>query len=288
MSHSDETAIVLCGTSKGDVMMELHRSWSPIGYDRAVELMERKFYDGSHFYRVVPNFLVQFGITYSTNVDLKHFANTPIPDDPQLNPPIPFHEGTISYAGSGDNSRTSQLFIAYADSKTLGTQKWETPIGKVIDGMQNVKNFYSYGDMPPWGQGPVQGKIHSGRSYIEDNFPLTDKFHTCTVQRKRSQSPDQNETEEKLLEEQHEEVQEEEDEDWSSTPVKKEKTAAALVTSGGLKEKLQTKFQNLRSKVQESDTSYDAIVMGVIAVIILLAAVLKFSMRPKKATGKKS
>jgi hypothetical protein len=154
--------------------------------------------------------------------------------------------------------------------------------------MQNVKNFYSYGDMPPWGNGPVQGKIHSGRSYIEDNFPLTDKFLTCTVQRKRSQSPDQNETEEEVLVEHREDAQEEEDEDWSATPVKKEKVAAAFVTAGGFKDELRTKFQNLRSKVQESDTSYDAIVMGIVAVIILLAAVLKFSMRPKKATGKKS
>lgn len=37
--------------------------------------------------------------------------------------------------------------------------------------------------MPPWGKGPVQGKIHSGPSYIEDNFPKLDKFNHCKVQR---------------------------------------------------------------------------------------------------------
>ena len=41
-----------------------------------------------------------------------------------MNPKIPFVEGTISYAGSGDNSRTSQLFISYGAHKSLGTQKW--------------------------------------------------------------------------------------------------------------------------------------------------------------------
>ena len=51
--------------------------------------------------------------------------------------------------------------------------------------MQNVVDqFYSYGDMPPWGKGPVQGKIHAnGAHYIEQEFPKTDRFTTCTVER---------------------------------------------------------------------------------------------------------
>jgi cyclophilin family peptidyl-prolyl cis-trans isomerase len=114
---------------------------------------------------------------------LKKFGHTQIPDDPQHDPVIPFEEGTISYAGSGDNSRTSQLFISYGPSKSLGTQKWETPVGKMIEGMENVRNLYSgYGDGPPFGKGPAQGKIHSGPRYIEENFPLLDSFKTCTVE----------------------------------------------------------------------------------------------------------
>ena len=97
--------------------------WSPHGYDRAVELFERRFYDHSHFFRVVPKFLVQFGISYSKDEALQRLAKTPIPDDPPMED-VSFEEGTISYAGSGDNSRTSQLFISYAPSKALGTQKW--------------------------------------------------------------------------------------------------------------------------------------------------------------------
>lgn len=57
-------------------------------------------------------------------------------------------------------------------------------MGKMIEGMENVKNLYSgYGDGPPFGKGPAQGKIHSGRRYIEENFPLLDYFKTCTVER---------------------------------------------------------------------------------------------------------
>lgn len=68
-------------------------------------------------------------------------------------------------------------------SKALGTNPWETPFGQVIEGMENAQQFYSYGDMPPWGKGPKQGQIYSGPDYINDNFPLIDKFETCTVKR---------------------------------------------------------------------------------------------------------
>ena len=179
----DDVAVITCGTSKGPIVMEMHRVWSPNGYDRAVALFEQGYYDSSHFFRVVPDFLVQFGITYSEDQDLKDFGNQEFRDDPQLDPIIPFEPGTISFAGSGPNSRSSHLFISYDYSTNLGTQLWETPVGKVVDGMDHVKAFYSYGDMPPWGKGPEQGLIYDGPSYINDNFPLTDKFTKCIVKR---------------------------------------------------------------------------------------------------------
>jgi hypothetical protein len=66
--------------------------------------------------------------------------------------------------------------------------------GRVTSGLENVYNFYSeYGDMPPWGKGPVQPKIQAGSQYIEENFPYLDKFNTCTIQRyagnENNQSP---------------------------------------------------------------------------------------------------
>jgi len=163
--------------------MRLVRKWSPLGYDRAVALFQRRFYDHSHFFRTVHGFLVQFGISYTADEDLRHFASHPILDDPQLDPPIPFEEGTVSYAGSGPNSRDSQLFIAYDAIDSFGEELWETPIGTVIEGMENVKQFYdNYGDMPPWGNGPEQWRIEEeGINYMEKNYPRMDKFTTCTV-----------------------------------------------------------------------------------------------------------
>lgn len=98
---------------------------------------------------------------------------------------MPFREGYMSFAGSGPNSRTSQLFIAYDRAGGLGTSPWETPFGEVVEGMENVRSLHSdYGDMPPWGKGPQQGPIRNqGSKYIEENFPLLDKFVRCTVSR---------------------------------------------------------------------------------------------------------
>ena len=92
-------------------------------------------------------FLTQFGISYSEDTELQKFARKSIPDDPKETKPN-FEPGFISYAGSGKNSRTSQLFISYGTAQSLGTQAWETPIGKVIEGMDVVNSFHSYGDIP--------------------------------------------------------------------------------------------------------------------------------------------
>ena len=133
----------------------------------------------------MPHFLVQFGISYTTNAELKHLADTTIKDDAKREDLMPFREGMISFAGGGPNSRTSQLFIAYDHAGGLGNSPWETPFGEVTNGMENLQKLFSgYGDMPPWGHGPEQGPIRNrGESYITENFPLLDKFLTCTVRR---------------------------------------------------------------------------------------------------------
>ena len=133
MVNPMEEAIVRCKTTAGTFTMKLNRIWSPNGYDRAVELFERKFYDGSHFFRVVKGVLVQFGVSYSEDKELQKFSKSTITDDPPKG--VRFKRGTIAFAGSGDNSRTSHLFISYGSAASLGREKWETPIGEVIEGM---------------------------------------------------------------------------------------------------------------------------------------------------------
>lgn len=190
--NTSTNTTIVCGTTLGqDIEFTLYQEWSPLGYDRALELWAGGFYDHSHFFRVVPNFLVQFGISYlPASHPLQKLAHAPIQDDPPLQ--IPFEKGTISFAGSGPNSRTSQLFFSYSHNPNLGKSPWETPIGKVTEKSMNdvVDKLYSqYGDMPPWGHGPVQGKIsNEGMAYIEREFPLLDAFTTCHIKDEQTNS----------------------------------------------------------------------------------------------------
>lgn len=131
-------------------------------------------------------FIDHFMISYTDDEELQAFSKSTIDDDPQLDPKIPFVEGTISFAGSGPNSRSSHLFISYTSTNEhFGTMLWETPVGSVVEGMDVVRNLNSsYGDMPPWGNGPEQPLIAAhGKAYIEENFPNLDKFLKCTVYR---------------------------------------------------------------------------------------------------------
>src|ERR1039457_941016 len=49
-------------TSKGDVIVEATRSWAPRGVDRFHELVRVGYFPESRFFRVVPQFIVQFGV----------------------------------------------------------------------------------------------------------------------------------------------------------------------------------------------------------------------------------
>lgn len=75
------------------------------------------------------------------------------------------------------------MFVSYGENENLGTQPWETPVGVVVRGMDTLLNLnHEYGDMPPWGKGPVQHKIHDlGLKYMEEEFPHLDRFLTCHV-----------------------------------------------------------------------------------------------------------
>jgi len=166
----------------------------------------------------------------------------------------------------------------------LGKEKWETPIGQVTEGFEDVvKKFYSYGDMPPWGKGPTQGKIHAGPSYIEDNFPLTDKFMSCKVQRHNSNA-------DVPAEESGERQVSDHLKDWHREEWKTADSENVKPGAGGLR--LKEKFRKLTSQVQEkasNSTDSDLIALGGILIVIVIATFILATLKSKKkAVGKKS
>jgi len=134
------------------------------------ELTDANFWDDCRFFRVLPGFVVQFGINGNPEVQ-KKWRSANLPDD-QVR--VSNERGTVVFATAGPNSRTSQLFINTREGGNgfLDKQGF-SPIGRVIEGMDVVDQMYAgYGEGAPAGRGPNQGKIQlEGNRYLRENFP---------------------------------------------------------------------------------------------------------------------
>jgi peptidyl-prolyl cis-trans isomerase A (cyclophilin A) len=165
-------------TTKGDFVVEVTRSWSPLGADRFYNLVKNHFYDGAAFFRVLPGFVAQFGLSAKPEIS-RVWASATIKDDPVTQSNL---EGCLTFATSGPNTRTTQLFINLANNQNLDGMGF-SPFGKVIEGMDVVQKFYSgYGEGAPGGKGPEQGRItNEGKAYLDKSFPLLDSIKTAVI-----------------------------------------------------------------------------------------------------------
>lgn len=152
----------------GSFVVEVHPEWAPLGAERFVSLAASNFFDQCRFFRVLQGFVAQFGINGDPSVQAK-YRSAKLQDDPvtQSN-----KRGTVVFATSGKNSRTTQLFINYGDNGFLDKMGF-SPIGKVVQGMDVADTLYKgYGEGAPQGNGPNQGKIQSqGNTYLKESFP---------------------------------------------------------------------------------------------------------------------
>jgi len=164
-------------TSKGEFIVEVTRAWAPNGADRFYNLVKNGYYDDVRFYRVVSGFMVQFGINGDPKLNAV-WNKARFKDDPvkQSN-----KRGFITYAMSSDpNSRTTQVFINYADrnSEFLDNQGF-APFGKVTKGMDIVDSLYSgYGEKTTQLQPNIQAQ---GNAYLQKEFPSLDYIKTATI-----------------------------------------------------------------------------------------------------------
>jgi peptidyl-prolyl cis-trans isomerase A (cyclophilin A) len=165
-------------TSKGDFTVEVQPDWAPRGAERFRELVEAKFFDEARFFRVIEGFMVQFGIHADPEVSSKWRTKT-IQDDPVQESNA---RGMITFATSGPNSRTTQVFINFGDNTFLDSQGF-SPFGKVIEGMEVVDSLYNeYGEGAPSGRGPDQGRIQrEGNAYLTSEFPELDYVKTARI-----------------------------------------------------------------------------------------------------------
>ncbi len=159
-------------TSAGAFTVQITRAWAPLGADRFYNLVKNGFFDGTRFFRVVPGFVVQFGLSGDPMISARwHTAS--IADDPVTQHNV---RGTITFATAGPNTRTTQLFINFADNLSLDGQGF-APFGRVVDGMGVVDRIYA-----GYGEQPDQGVIETrGNAYLASQFPRLDSIVKAAI-----------------------------------------------------------------------------------------------------------
>jgi peptidyl-prolyl cis-trans isomerase A (cyclophilin A) len=176
--RAPETFKAQFDTTKGKFTVEVTRSLSPNGADRFYNLVRSGYFTDIAFFRVIPGFMCQFGIHGDPNVSAK-WRDANIADDPVKGSNT---RGTITFATAGPGTRTTQLFINFADNVGLDGQGF-SPFGKVTDGMDVVDKINSeYGEGAPGGNGPNQGRIQmEGNAYLKKEFPNLDYIKSATI-----------------------------------------------------------------------------------------------------------
>lgn len=165
-------------TTKGEVLIQVNRDWAPQGADRFYNLVKIGYFSDVAFFRAIKRFMVQFGIHGQPAVN-NEWKRARIKDDPvkQAN-----SRGTITFATSGKNSRTTQIFINYKDNLMLDKMGF-APFGEVVSGMDIVDSLYQgYGEGHPKGRGPNQGLLQGkGNVYLRENFPKLDYLESAEI-----------------------------------------------------------------------------------------------------------
>jgi peptidyl-prolyl cis-trans isomerase A (cyclophilin A) len=161
-------------TTAGPFVVAVHRAWAPKGADRFYNLVKNGFYDGCAFFRVMPNFMVQFGINGTPTLQ-SAWSSANITDDPvkQTNT-----RGKITFATAGPNTRTTQVFINFKNNSPLDKDGF-APFGEVVSGMESVDKINA-----EYRQDPDQNLIkRQGNAYLKKSFPKLDYIKTARLEK---------------------------------------------------------------------------------------------------------
>jgi peptidyl-prolyl cis-trans isomerase A (cyclophilin A) len=181
-----DSFVVRFETSGGAFDVMARKAWAPNGVDRFYTLVRDRYYDNARFFRVVKDFVAQFGIAANPRLTAAWRVRA-IADEPVHHTNS---RGTIAYARGGAGTRTTQLYINLKDNARLDTLNGFgfPPIAEVIEGMSVVDSLYSgYGEAARpggRGQGPSQDSItRQGNAYLVRGFPKLDYIASARVLR---------------------------------------------------------------------------------------------------------
>jgi peptidyl-prolyl cis-trans isomerase A (cyclophilin A) len=166
-------------TTKGPVVILVHRDWAPIGADRFYELVKIGYFNDNYFYRALKGFIVQWGINGDPKVT-KDWGQLTIKDDPRKQDNL---RGRVTFAKPEEShGRSTLVFVNLADNKMLDDQGF-VPFGEVAEGMNVLESLYmGYGDGPPTGAGPSPVALQDlGNDLIVDRFEKLDRIKKVII-----------------------------------------------------------------------------------------------------------
>lgn len=184
-----DSFLVAFETSRGRVEVMARTAWAPVGVDRLHQLVQAKHFDDARFFRVVKDFVAQFGLASDPRVSdawkIRRIADEPVRHTNA--------RGTIAFARGGPGTRTVQLYINLQNNPKLDTLGGFgfPPIAEVVSGMSAADSLYSgYGEATgrggpqPGRAGPSQDSIATqGNAYLMRGWPKLDYIKTARVVR---------------------------------------------------------------------------------------------------------
>ena len=156
-------------TTKGPFVVTVHRKWAPRGADRFYNLVHAGFYNGQRLFRVIPGFVVQWGISGTPKI-AEAWQQATIHDDPVRHSN---KRGTIVFADGGPNTRTTQVFVNLGPNSALDKDGF-APFGTVTSGFATLQHLYhGYGEQPSNDQAQI---TQHGEAFLEKHFPKLDRI----------------------------------------------------------------------------------------------------------------
>ncbi len=169
-------------TTKGPIVVEVHRDWAPRGADRFFELVTDGYFDDNRFFRVVKGQWAQFGINGDPAVARRWRTRT-IRDDPRGQSNI---RGMVAFAFAEPNARTTQVYIALKNLSDPQDAQGFVPFGRVVEGMDAADALNSeYGESSGSGirAGKQQPLFEGGNAYLDREYPRLDRLLHAVVMR---------------------------------------------------------------------------------------------------------
>lgn len=167
-------------TTKGNFTVEVYRNWSPLGADRFYQLIRSGYYDNTLIFRVVKDYLVQFGVSENKQKNI-FWQGKNLKDEPVVGSNT---DSTLCFSRGAPNTRKTSIFINLRNNLTYDTLnaagvKGFVPFAKITSGMEVVRQFFSgYGNETMKFADSVYFK---GNAYLQKKFPELDMIREAKI-----------------------------------------------------------------------------------------------------------